>query len=336
MFFSTPRTMEHKEQIGKHGSMTSGMNKKLSVCLITYNHESYIEQALQSILMQKTNFEYEIIIGEDYSKDLTRSIISSYKNKHPDMIFPIFRPSNIGMKANFIDTYFSCSGEYVAVLSGDDYWIDPFKLQKQVDFLDENGDYVLVGHNSIIVDDVNTKRHCLTNSWMKSYDVSTRELMISNPFSASQVMFRNFIIREFPSVYYQSTGEDRRLYLLLSQHGKCRVDCDVTGVYRKHSNSITKSRVTKEKILANQIESMQNARNWNKYFDNRFIQEERLVISKTAYNIVINMLKQKRIFKAVRFSMLIKLEDINSEKARKVVLFLQLTGRILNVNQPII
>lgn len=310
------------------------MSKKLSVCLITYNHEKYLEQALQSVLMQKTSFDYEVIIGEDCSVDQTRSIITKYKNKHPEKIFPIFRPVNIGMKANFIDTYFSCSGEYVAVLSGDDYWFDPYKLQKQVDFLDENENYVLVGHNSIILDEVSASRPSITNSIMKSYDVSTRELMISNSFSASQVMFRNFIIKEFPPVYYQSTGEDRRLYLLLSQHGKCRVEFDVTGVYRKHSSSITNSRITQEQILDNQLERIRNARNWNKFFNNQYDQEEQFVMSKTGKTIVVNMLKRIRLLDAIKFSLLINPNDINSKRTRKLMFALQWAGKFLKIKKP--
>lgn len=312
------------------------MNKKLSVCLITYNHEKYIEQALLSVLMQRTNFEYEIIIGEDCSSDQTRSIILNFIKKYPEKIIPLFRPANLGMKANFIDTYLNCSGEYMAVLSGDDYWIDPYKLQKQVDFLDENRDYVLIGHNSITVDEVHASPPCLSNLTMKSFDVSTRELMISNSFSASQVMFRNFIVKEFPPIYHLSTGEDRRLYLLLSEHGKCRVECDVTGVYRKHTSSITNSRVTPEQILDNQLERIRNARNWNRYFGNRFDQEERLVTSKTGKNIVINMLRRKQLQKAIKFSLIIDPNHITSRKARKSVQILQWAGRILHLKQPII
>ena len=122
------------------------MNKSnilVSVCMITYNHEKYIAQAIDSVIMQKTNFDYEIVIGEDCSTDRTREIVLEYKTKHPDKIKLLLQEKNVGMMQNFIDTLKACSGKYIALLEGDDYWTDPNKLQKQVDFLEVNTEYAL-------------------------------------------------------------------------------------------------------------------------------------------------------------------------------------------------
>ena len=115
----------------------------LSVSMITYNHEKYLEKAIDSILEQQTNFEYEIVIGDDHSTDNTIDIIKQYVAKYPDKIRPIYRKENVGVKVNFSDTIFRCQGKYVAILEGDDYWTDSLKLQKQVDFLESHPTYSL-------------------------------------------------------------------------------------------------------------------------------------------------------------------------------------------------
>lgn len=125
------------------------MNKPLvSICSITYNHAPYIRQCLDGFLMQKTNFPFEIIINDDCSTDGTTEIIKEYATKYPDLIKPIFHDENQyqkgvrGMFAKFV--FPKAQGKYLALCEGDDYWIDPFKLQKQVDFLENNSDYTLV------------------------------------------------------------------------------------------------------------------------------------------------------------------------------------------------
>jgi glycosyltransferase involved in cell wall biosynthesis len=118
--------------------MAPGMseNPKVSVCMMTYNHERFIAQAIESVLEQKTSFDLELVIGEDCSTDGTRKIVAEYARKYPEKIKAMFRETNLGMTANGIQTLRECRGRYIALLEGDDYWTDPLKLQKQVDFLD--------------------------------------------------------------------------------------------------------------------------------------------------------------------------------------------------------
>jgi glycosyltransferase involved in cell wall biosynthesis len=132
------------------------MNNKsplVSVFMITYNHEKYIAQALNSVLMQKTSFDYEIVIGDDCSTDSTQKIIKDYVTKHPNKIKPIFQTVNVGAMRNAYEfTLPECKGKYIATLEGDDYWTDPDKLQKQVDFLESNENYSVCFHHVIMVD----------------------------------------------------------------------------------------------------------------------------------------------------------------------------------------
>jgi len=121
------------------------MNDPLvSVWMITYNHEKYIAQAIDSILTQKTNIDYEIVIGDDYSTDRTREIVLEYKSKHPEKIKLLLQKKNVGLMQNFIDTLKACTSKYIALLEGDDYWTDPKKLQKQIDYMSANPQCVMV------------------------------------------------------------------------------------------------------------------------------------------------------------------------------------------------
>src|SRR6202022_1084614 len=119
---------------------------KLSVTMITYNHERFIAQAIESALAQRVEFDYEIVIGEDLSTDNTRAIVLDFARRYPDRILPILRDRNIGAMRNFAQTIAACRGQYLAFLEGDDYWTSPDKLQKQVDFLDAHYECAISCH----------------------------------------------------------------------------------------------------------------------------------------------------------------------------------------------
>ena len=119
-------------------------NPLVSVKMITYNHEPYIAQAIDGVLMQETDFPIELIIGEDCSTDRTREIVLEYQKKHPDIIRVITSDKNVGMHKNAHRTEKACRGKYIAFCEGDDYWIDPLKLQHHVEFLKKNQDYGMV------------------------------------------------------------------------------------------------------------------------------------------------------------------------------------------------
>lgn len=127
----------------------------LSVIFITYNHEKYVEKALRSVLNQKTDFKFEVVIGEDCSKDNTREIIRSVLKDYPDTsVKLLFAEKNSGWPTkNVYNTTMACEGEYLAYLEGDDYWSDEHKLQKQVDFLREHPEYIGVCHAMKMIDE---------------------------------------------------------------------------------------------------------------------------------------------------------------------------------------
>ncbi len=125
---------------------------KLSVLFIPYNPEEYIRQSLDSVLAQKCNFDFEIVVGEDCSTDHTRDILREYDEKYPGRFRLLFREKNFGRPTmNVYDTGMHCTGDYIAFLEGDDYWTDENKLQKQVDFLDQNPGYMGCTHTCSVV-----------------------------------------------------------------------------------------------------------------------------------------------------------------------------------------
>lgn len=136
----------------------------VSVLVLTYNHIKFIKQALDSILCQKTNFNYEIVIGDDCSTDGSREVIKEYKRKYPDKIRAFFQKKNIGAVKNGYCVLKKARGKYLAQLETDDYWNDEYKLQKQVDWLEQHRDYIgcatwcdVVDENGNIIPEKNTR-----------------------------------------------------------------------------------------------------------------------------------------------------------------------------------
>jgi glycosyltransferase involved in cell wall biosynthesis len=125
----------------------------VSVICITYGHEEYIAQALDSFLMQKTNFPYQILVGEDKGPDRTAEIVMEYAEKYPDRIVPFIREKNMGAQRNLIDLCRRAGTKYVAFCEGDDFWIDEYKLQKQYDFMEAHPEYRACFHNTRIQTD---------------------------------------------------------------------------------------------------------------------------------------------------------------------------------------
>lgn len=208
-------------------------NKLVSVCMITYGHENYIKQAIESVLQQICNFNVELIIANDCSPDCTDTIIANIIKNHPkgSIIKYYKNENNIGMMPNFIFALKHCKGKYIALCEGDDYWTDNLKLQKQVDFLEANSDYVLCFHqvailksNGAIVDDFITK---IPKNHENIDDFAQHGNYIHTP----SVVYRN-IIKEFPNEFNKTPIGDFFLYMILAEHGKFKYLTDRMCVYR--------------------------------------------------------------------------------------------------------
>ncbi|MDR7097744.1 glycosyltransferase involved in cell wall biosynthesis [Lysobacter niabensis] len=143
----------------------------VSVLMLTFNHASYIGQAIESVLSQETSFQFELLIGEDCSSDSSREIALSYQNRHPQTIRVITADSNVGIYKNFRRLLTAARGEYFAYLDGDDYWL-PGKLEQQVAYLGENADCVAVYTNAITVDESGKKVGLFNDVGLEKFDLA--------------------------------------------------------------------------------------------------------------------------------------------------------------------
>lgn len=216
------------------------MKPKLSVCMVTYNHENFIKQAIESVLMQKVNFDYEIVIGEDCSTDKTKEIVIKYQNKYPNIIKAFINKKNLGAGLNFIKTLKGCKGEYIALLDGDDYWTNQYKLQKQVDFLSCNPDYSISSHNVYVTQD---GRKGQPIEWLgeNHREISTLEDILRDGSGGAtcSLVFRSKSINPLPKWYYGLHGGDWALQVICTSKGKMSYFYEVMGVYRQHQDSAT-------------------------------------------------------------------------------------------------
>ncbi|WP_281231890.1 glycosyltransferase family 2 protein [Flavobacterium gelatinilyticum] len=216
-------------------------NFVVSVNMITYKHEPYIKQAIEGVLMQQTNFDYELIIADDCSPDATQDIINDIIKKHPrgNKIKYFRHKENIGMQENGIFAFNQCSGKYMALCEGDDYWTDPLKLQKQVDFLEANPDYVLCFHpinilkkDGEIVDDFITKIP-------ENYEILETLAKHGNYIHTPSVVFRK-VITNLPFEFRLTPIGDYFLYIILAEFGKIKYLEDKMAVYRFDVGVISK------------------------------------------------------------------------------------------------
>jgi glycosyltransferase involved in cell wall biosynthesis len=205
---------------------------KVSVCIFVYNLENYIAQAIESVLMQKTKFRYEIIIGEDMSTDQTRGICISYQKSNPDKIRLLLREKNLGMTKNIFDTLKEASGEYVAILDGDDYWIDPLKLQKQVDFMDLNPDFSLCCHNSFVLYEDHNIAPYLFNPRNQNDIIPIEELILKWSMATASMLYRRSCM-SFPDWVYKAHNFDLAIQILVADKGKVKFLKDIMSIYRK-------------------------------------------------------------------------------------------------------
>ncbi len=223
-----------------------------SICTMTYNLENYVAEALDSFLMQETDFPFEMVIDDDCSTDGTVEVIKQYIEKFPNIINVNFREKNIGMRINFVKNMQRAEGKYIALCDGDDYWTDPLKLQKQVDFLEENDEYILT-HAPM-------EAFFEKGLTVRTFNWSTQDrdaFEIQSNFLGTGICvacFRNVdILKDYPFEYHCSPLNDHFLWSLLGAYGKSKFlkDIKVTK-YRQHSGGDYASKSKREQNLMQQ------------------------------------------------------------------------------------
>jgi RimJ/RimL family protein N-acetyltransferase len=213
-------------------SFDNDSRRTVSVFMMAYNHEEFISQALDGILIQNTDFAVEIVVGEDKSTDKTRSILINYAQKHPNKLKLILHSKNIGANKNQISVLNGCNGKYIAMCEGDDYWTDPHKLQKQVNLLEANPDFSICFHSvKIVFEDENTEPK-ITNK--NQAEITTFEnLAIGNYIHTVSCVFRNNL-SNLPEWFDKMPAGDYVLHLLNAERGKIGFINEVMAAYRVH------------------------------------------------------------------------------------------------------
>lgn len=225
-------------------------NPLVSVFVIAYKHEKFIGRCLDSILAQQVDFDYEIVLGEDFSPDATRAICEQYAAKYPHIINLLPSDKNYGPIGNGIRTFKACKGKYIAMCEGDDYWCDERKLQKQAGFLEANPDFSIVFSPVKIEDEM---------GWNESYDfyfpVPDKDVFTIEDFILSgrniiptpTIMFRSVLPQPYPSFFTNALMGDIPVQLFASDKGKAKMLREPLAVYRNHGGGMTKKNQSSEK-----------------------------------------------------------------------------------------
>ncbi|MFW6114516.1 MAG: glycosyltransferase family 2 protein [bacterium] len=228
-----------EEEITEH--WTSFDPPVVSVVCITYNHEPYIHDAIEGFLIQETDFPFEVIIHDDASTDNTAAIIREYAERYPKIIRPIYQTENqysLGRRGREVVNAL-CRGRYIALCEGDDFWVDPKKLQTQVDFLERNPDYVMSFHGAFIIDDEGNSLKESKIPDVKKRDLTQQELLHVRwtPLTLSWV-HRNILDLPIPELGMALNG-DAFLTSVLGQFGKGKYHRDILpAAYRIHGGGL--------------------------------------------------------------------------------------------------
>lgn len=250
----------------------------VSITVATYQHVNYIRDCLEGILMQKTTFPYEIILGEDGSVDGTQEICKEYAEKYPDKIRLFIRDRNLSqyrdnadhvIRFNGVWNRMSARGKYIALCEGDDYWTDPLKLQKQVDCLIHNLDIVLNFSNRIIKEESSGKMY--VQKYRKKF-YSSKDLL-----GGEIIGFQTICCKKECIINYSDVNGDIAIPYNASLHGKLYCLSDITAVYRMTGKGVATSRAA-EKVLSI---SLQNIWDFHKAYD--FPSKRLLIKAQTRY-----------------------------------------------------
>jgi glycosyltransferase involved in cell wall biosynthesis len=226
-------------------------NPMVSVAFMGYNHERFVSQALDSVLNQQCSFSFEIVVGEDCSKDRTRQIILQYQQRFPNIIKVLPEAPNKKVLKNWRDVLKACSGKYIAVCHADDFWHDPLKLQKQITFMEQNPEYgfthtnanYLLEKKGVTIENFNS-----VHQKEKIRDGFVFEELLASRFFITTVTacFRRSLIEEKVNfdefIRAGFTYEDLATWLELSRHTKFKYLDDISATYRIMEDSVSRSK----------------------------------------------------------------------------------------------
>ena len=294
----------------------------VSVCTLAYNHAPYIRECLDGILMQKTDFAFELLIHDDASTDGTADIIREYEAKYPDIIKPIYQTENQyskGVKISATIQFPKAKGKYIALCEGDDYWTDPLKLQKQVDLMEANEEYSLCFHNALVIYQNKDKdSHLFANIEDREYSAAEIYETWTIPTASVLLRFDSWNKIKAKLLNKNFIYGDSPLFIALSEVGKLRGIDDVMSVYRINNTGVTN-------YINNNIEKhLNHHKEIYKTFKNKNIKKfAKSLISNRAFYNGLRLLKQKKI-KGIRLIWMSVIMD-------KSVCIKYLKNKIINI-----
>jgi glycosyltransferase involved in cell wall biosynthesis len=243
---------------------------KVSVCIVTYNHEAFLAEALESVVAQETSFPIEVIVGEDGSADNTRAVLLSYQQKYSDVIKPILQPRNVGVHRNLADVLAGASGEYIAILDGDDYWTNPHKLQKQSDLLDAHPEFSMCFHRgtSLSIDDPASDFDLPQVAEQPTYTLN--DLLTKKNFMFTHsTMLRGKYFRTLPPLCMRLEALDYSLYLLSAEHGDVAYIPENMCTHRRHRGSAWFGVAMKDPLII-QMRTAKDIETIDRYYRRRY------------------------------------------------------------------
>ncbi len=280
-------------------------NYLVSICCLAYNHEDFIKETLNGFLMQKTNFPFEIVIHDDASTDKTATIIKEYVEKYPSVFNPLFQTKNqksiykSGMNPRF--NFPRAKGKYIAICEGDDYWTDPYKLQKQVDFLEKNPDFNICF----------TRTELLKNNQLQLHKIPEKEngiytfddlLLHENFIATASVIFRNNF-NKIPDWFSTLPHGDMAVYLIVGRDTKIKCLQDTTAVYRIHESGVWQQQNKNQKMINKLI--------FNQGIFNQLTKYQKTILSKKQIKLIEQLAALKypvnKVFRVI-YRMLLKLK----------------------------
>lgn len=269
----------------------------VSISCTAYNHEPFIRQTIEGFLIQKTNFSYEILIHDDASTDKTADVIREYEAKYPDIIKPIYQKENQHSKKVRISASFQyprAKGKYIALCEGDDYWINPFKLQKQVTFLEENEEYGLVHTNFYRFFQNKNKLRNRLYEHIPNGEV-TEQLLKRNFISTPTVVFRKILLEHVDWDEIKNLNlklMDWPLWLIFSKYCKFKYLPEVSTVYR-----ILEKSASHFQLPDHQIAFYESSIEFREYFSSKYSISFDSMASRIAnYSTLITLCMQKKLY----------------------------------------
>jgi glycosyltransferase involved in cell wall biosynthesis len=293
-----------QEEYGGNNKPVNQIIPLVSVTVTAYQHANYIKNCLDSILMQNTEFPYEILIGEDGSTDGTREICIQYAEKHPDRIRLFMRDratthykmEDRSLRFNGMFTRKAARGKYSAICEGDDYWIDPNKLSKQVEFMENHETYAACFHNAFIIDE-NISNNVDCFNIPAGQDTFTTKSLFENLWfvPTASIFYKTKALHvRFPDWYLRAHNGDLAILLMLSKEGPLGLLKGYLSVYRRNSLNSQSLQVkgNPDYFILRLIELLQNA---DLYFDKVYEKEAThmcMILKKQVFKIRIKKIIQ--------------------------------------------